>query len=95
VVELQCGNAVELIPALEPEVDLVLIDLWKDLYVPCLERIVPKLAAGAILVADNMLQPRDDARAYRRAVRALPGVNSVLLPIGSGLEVSRMPGKDH
>ena len=50
-VELRCGNAVELIPELEPEIDFVLIDLWKDLYVPCLERIVPKLAAGAILVA--------------------------------------------
>jgi predicted O-methyltransferase YrrM len=96
-VELRCGNALELIPELEPEIDFVLLDLWKDLYVPCLERIVPKLAGGSIIVADNMLQPRDardHARAYRHAVRALPGVSSVLLPIGSGLEVSRLPGKE-
>ena len=96
-VEFHCGNAVELIPGLDDGIDFVLVDLWKDLYVPCLERIAPKLAPGAIVVADNMLQPREareDARAYRRAVRALPGVSSVLLPIGSGLEVSRMPGKE-
>lgn len=96
-VDFHQGNALELLPKLAAQIDFVLIDLWKDLYVPCLELLVPKLAPGAILVADNMLQPREareDALAYRRAVRRLPGVSSVLLPIGSGLEVSRMPGKD-
>ena len=75
----------------------MLVDLWKDLCVPCLELFAAKLAPGAIVVADNMLQSREarsDALAYRRAVRALPGVSSVLLPIGSRLEVSRMPGAD-
>lgn len=94
-VELRTGDALEIIPTLEPGIDFVLVDLWKDLYVPCLERFLPKLAPGAIVVADNMLQPvqaKADALAYRRAIRATPGMTSVLLSVGSGLEVSRLAG---
>jgi hypothetical protein len=38
-------------------------------------------------------QSRPDALAYRRAIRAKPGMSSVLLPMGSGLEVSRLAGR--
>ncbi|MFI4933608.1 MAG: O-methyltransferase [Caulobacterales bacterium] len=92
-VDFRCGSALDLIPTLPGPFDFVLLDLWKDLYVPCLELFFPKLAPGAIVVADNMLQPaaaREEALAYRRAVRAKPGVASVLLPIGSGIEISRL-----
>lgn len=94
-VEHRTGDAVALLAELEGPIDFVLLDIWKDLYVPCLEQFFPKLAPGAIVVADNMLQPvqaRADALAYRRAVRAKPGISSVLLPTGSGLEVSRLAG---
>ena len=40
--------------------DFVLVDLWKDLYVPCLEAFHPKLNKGAIVVADNMMFPAND-----------------------------------
>jgi len=94
-VELRTGDALEIIPTLEDGIDFVLLDLWKHLYVPCLEAFLPKLAPGAIVIADNMLQPvqaKEDALAYRRAVRAAPGMSSVLLSVGSGLEVSRLAG---
>jgi predicted O-methyltransferase YrrM len=94
-VELRTGNALETIPTLADGIDFVLVDLWKNMYVPCLELFYPKLKPGAVLVADNMLRPkqaRADALAYRRAVRAKPGISSVLLPMGSGLEVSRLLG---
>jgi predicted O-methyltransferase YrrM len=93
VVEFQCGDARDLIPELAGGVDFVLLDLWKDLYVPCLELFFGKLAPGAVVAADNMLRPveaRPDALAYRRAVRAKPGVSSVLLKIGQGIELSRL-----
>jgi predicted O-methyltransferase YrrM len=94
-VELKTGNALEIIPTLADGIDFVLVDLWKDMYVRCLELFFPKLKPGAVIVADNMLRPkqaRQDALAYRRAVRAKPGISSVLLPVGSGLEVSRLVG---
>ncbi|HEX2561782.1 O-methyltransferase [Phenylobacterium sp.] len=93
VVEHRSGDALELIPALEEHFDFVLLDCWKDIYAGCLDRFFPKLAKGAIVAADNMLQPvsaRQDALAYRRAVRAKPGVSSVLVPLGSGIELSRL-----
>ena len=72
--------------------DFALIDLWKDLYVPVFELLYPKLAPGAIVVADNMLFPDNvlvHAQAYRARVRAAPEMSSVLLAVGNGLEVSR------
>nr|WP_245497559.1 DUF1442 domain-containing protein [Rhizobium ruizarguesonis] len=89
-VEFKVGDAVQMIGELSQGIDFVLVDLWKDLYVPCLEAFYPKLNPGAIIVADNMLRPGgDDLKRYGEAVRAKPGISSVLLPVGSGLEVSR------
>jgi predicted O-methyltransferase YrrM len=89
VVDFLVGDAVDLIRSLEVRVDFVLVDLWKDLYLPCLEAFFPKLNPGAIVVADNMRPNNEVIRRYGRAVRALPGFTSVHLPVGSGLEVSR------
>jgi predicted O-methyltransferase YrrM len=85
------GDALALIETLPHGIDLVLLDLWKDMYVPCLDAFFAKLNPGAIIVADNMLRPGGEAvQAYGRAVRAKPGMTSVLLPVGSGIEISRL-----
>ena len=90
-IQFKVGDALNLINALQDKFDFVLLDLWKDLYVPCLEAVFPRLNEGAIIVADNILRPGgEDVARYVRAVRAKPGIRSVLLPIGSGLEVSRL-----
>jgi predicted O-methyltransferase YrrM len=89
-VDFKVGDAVEMIGQLPHGIDFVLVDLWKDLYVPCLEAFYPKLNPGAIIVADNMIRPGgDEVKRYGEAVRAKPKIDSVLLPVGSGLEVSR------
>ena len=89
-VDFHVGDALEIIPTLTAGIDFVLLDLWKDLSVPCLEALYPRLSAGAILVAENVLRPGStEAARYRAAVAALPGMTSVLLPVGHGVEVSR------
>jgi predicted O-methyltransferase YrrM len=96
-VEFRLGDALETIAALPGPFDFVLLDLWKDLYVPCFDLFAGKLAPGAFVVADNILQPesaRPSTEAYRRHVRARPHFESVLLPIGTGIEISRYaPGE--
>ncbi len=83
----------QMISELTDGIDFVLVDLWKDLYLPCLEAFYPKLNPGAIVVADNMLRPGDEnVRQYGAAIRAKPGITSVLLPVGGGIEVSRFGG---
>jgi predicted O-methyltransferase YrrM len=95
VVDFHAGDALEILRTLKGPFDLVLLDIWKDVYVPALDLFYPNLAPGAVIVADNMLMPavdRTNALTYRRAVRAKPRISSVLLPIGQGLEISRLQG---
>ena len=90
VIDFRVGDAVSMIAEIKGGFDFVFVDLWKDLYVACLEAFYPKLNPGAIIVADNIIMPGNaEVMAYVRAIRAKPGITSVLLPVGSGLEVSR------
>jgi len=94
-IDFRIGDAVQMIRELSGKVDFVFVDLWKDLYVPCLEAFYPYLNEGAIVVADNMIRPgTEDVKRYGRAIRALPGMSSVLLPVGTGIEVSRFEGTE-
>ncbi|MDE3109946.1 MAG: class I SAM-dependent methyltransferase [Acidobacteriota bacterium] len=91
-VDYRLGDARESIRELAGPFDFVLLDLWKELYIPCFELFYPKLNPGAIVVADNMIYPeltRAESSQYRAHVRTKPHIDSVLLPVGGGLEVSR------
>lgn len=90
-VEWMLGDALEILTGLEGPLDFVLLDIWKELYIPCLDRLAPKMAVGGIIAADNILLPeivRPDAVAYQAAVRTKPGLQSTLLQIGQGIELS-------
>ena len=90
-VEWRLGDAVALLEQEKGPVNFVLLDLWKDLYIPCLDRLYPILAPNGLIVADNMLYPefnRPEATAYRAAVRARAGMQAVLLPIGQGIDLA-------
>ena len=90
-IDFKVGDALNLIRNIESNYDFVLLDLWKDLYVPCLKLLFPKLNDGAIVVADNMIfPPNTEVKEYASLIRGMTGVSSVLLPVGSGIEVSRI-----
>lgn len=91
-VEFHVGDALETLKRLPGPFDFVLVDLWKDLYSPCFELFHPKLAPGALVAADNMLYPptaRRDATAYQKLVRDKSDMDTLLLEIGNGIELSR------
>ena len=91
-VEFHQGDCLETLKTLPGPFDFVLLDVWKDLYLPCLELVHPKLAPGGIIAADNMLLPevvRPQAELYRRRVREVGDMDSVLLEVGNGVEISR------
>jgi predicted O-methyltransferase YrrM len=90
-VEWRLGDAVALLADQPGPIDFVLLDLWKDLYIPCLEVFHPKLAPNGLIVADNMLYPefnRPEATAYRAAVRAKTDMEAVLLAVGQGIDLA-------
>ncbi len=90
-VEFRCGDALEIVAADDGEWGLVLLDIWKDLYLPCFEAVYPHLAEEGVIVSDNMIYPegaRDAVRKLREAINAKGDLQTVLLPMGSGIELT-------
>lgn len=90
-VEFRTGDAVELIQADEGPFDFALLDIWKELYVPCFHALYPKLSDEGLVAADNMYFPAGvltSTRAYRDLVKSKPDLQTTLLPIGSGIELT-------
>jgi predicted O-methyltransferase YrrM len=90
-VDFRCGDAVAMIEADDGPFDFILLDIWKELYLPCFNAFYQKLSDEAIIAADNMIFPemaRADVRKYRAAIRAKTDLQTTLLPIGSGIELT-------
>jgi predicted O-methyltransferase YrrM len=90
-VDFRLGDALQLIENSEENYDFVLLDIWKRYYLPSFELFYPKLNKGAWVIADNMLYPpefKPEATAYRNRIRETNSFDSVLLPLGSGIETS-------
>ncbi|MFX0557807.1 O-methyltransferase [Maribacter sp. CXY002] len=95
-VEFRVGDALESIKKAKETFDFVLVDIWKELYVPCLNAFYAKLNKGAWVLGDNMLFPphhHKEAKEYQDHIRNNTNFTSILLPIGSGIEVSQFNPK--
>ena len=83
------GDALTTLADLDSEVQFVLLDGWKELYLPVLKLLEPRLSAGALIVADNTSMA--DTQPYLDHVRA-PGNDyvSVNFPVreGDSMEIS-------
>ncbi|MDB2672677.1 class I SAM-dependent methyltransferase [Flavobacteriaceae bacterium] len=91
-VDFRVGDALNLIEKAEEHFDFVLVDIWKDLYLPCFELFYPKLNDKAWVLADNMIFPpqsNEVTQLYQNRIRQTENFSSVLLPIGSGIELSQ------
>jgi predicted O-methyltransferase YrrM len=87
--EIRQGDALETLKDLSGPVDLVLLDGWKDLYLPMLELIKPALRPGAVVLADNIFTFRKALRPYVEYMQCgTNGFTSTTLPIGEGFEYS-------
>jgi predicted O-methyltransferase YrrM len=61
------GDALETLKTLEGPVGFVLLDGWKELYIPVLKLLEPRLNPGTLIVADNTNMP--DLQPYLDYVR--------------------------
>jgi predicted O-methyltransferase YrrM len=97
------GNALDLIPKLEENFDLVFIDADKENYCSYFELALPKMNPGGLILADNVLwsgkvieelDTKDEETkgllAYNEMANQDTRVESVLLPIRDGVMVSRV-----
>jgi len=91
VVTVLEGDAMETLPAHlddgDGSVGFVLLDGWKDLYLPLLRLLEPRLAPGTLVVADDAdMKAVQPYLAYVRDVEN--GYQSVLFPVEDGMEIS-------
>lgn len=97
------GNALDIIPELSEDFDLVFIDADKSNYPNYLELLLPKLKSGAVILSDNVLwsgkvidkvkEDDIDTKAllrYNKMLNEDTRLETVLLPIRDGLTVSRV-----
>lgn len=68
-VKVVVGDALRVIPLLPGRFDFVLIDAEKEDYLDYLRQLEPKLARGAVIVADNTGVFRKDVKPYLDYVR--------------------------
>jgi len=83
------GDALTTLAAVDGPIGFVLLDGWKELYLPVTELLEPKLSPGALIVADNTSM--DDTRPYLDHVRdPAKGYVSVNFPVreGNSMEIS-------
>ncbi|WP_191305861.1 O-methyltransferase [Lentzea cavernae] len=81
------GDARRTLADLEGPIGLVLLDGWKELCLPVLRDLEPRLASGAIVVADDIDQ--DSMAGYLDYVRdPANGYVSVAFPVEDGMEIS-------
>jgi len=90
-VTVLAGDARETLAAVPGPVGLVLLDGWKDLYRPVLKLLEPKLAPGALVVADDTSFP--SVAGYLAYVRdPAHGYVTVAFPVEDGMELSAWTG---
>lgn len=86
-VDFRLGDAAVVLPQLA-DLELVLIDCEKEDYIRFFDML--HLAPGGIVIADNILSHH--LTDYVAHVRSIRGIESITLPIGQGLEITRIPG---
>lgn len=84
-VDFRLGDAAQVLPELI-DLEFVLIDCEKDDYVRFFDML--RMHPGGLIVADNILSHQ--LTAYASHVQSRPGAKSITLPIGQGLEITRV-----
>ena len=91
-VTILAGDARQTLADLAGPIGLVLLDGWKDLCLPVLRLLEPKLAPGALVAADDIDHP--GMAGYLDYVRdPANGYVSVAFPVEDGMEISSWTGR--
>ncbi len=100
LIELHIGNALEIIPNLTEQPDLVFIDADKENYLNYYKLVIDKIPAGGVIIADNVLwsgkvieensdEETEAIKEFNEFVHNDSRVENVLFPIRDGLMVVR------
>ena len=86
------GDALETLADLPGPIEVVLLDGWKNLCLPVLRLLEPKLAPGALVAADD--NSHASMAAYLEYIRdPANGYVTVSFPVEDGVEISSWTGR--
>lgn len=101
-IDFRIGNALEIIPGLEEELDIVFIDADKSNYIRYFDLVIDKVRSGGFIIADNVLWSGKVLEAYdkrdrdtqiivdyNKKIQEDERVENVLIPVRDGLMVAR------
>lgn len=101
-IQLHIGSAVNILPTLKEEFDLVFIDADKENYSTYYDLVFPKVKHGGFIIADNVLWSgkvlnspmKMDVETkslyeYSQKIQSDSQVENVLLPLRDGLMIAR------
>ena len=106
VIDFRLGNALDIIPTIDIDLDLVFIDADKENYSNYYDLVIDKVNPGKYIIADNVLWSGKVLEKYRKKldkdteailsfnkkVHEDPRVENVLFPIRDGLMILRKNG---
>ena len=93
VVDIRLGDAQETLQQTPEPIDLVLMDGWKELYLPLVKLLAPRLRPRAVVLGDNIFTFRKGLRPYVEYVQAPRSrYRSTTLRLADGFEYSVFVG---
>ena len=89
VVRLVHGDAFAEIPKLPGTFDLVFLDAWKPDYKKFFDMVYPRLNAGGVFVAHNVVNKKSEMEPFLRTILTHPSLyTTIVSPSGEGMSVS-------
>ncbi len=88
IIRIVHGDALKEIPKLKGEFDFLFLDAIKEDYIDYFKLAYPKLTKNAVIAADNAIMFEKYMKDYLGYVRNHKNLVSILVPIGSGEELS-------
>lgn len=94
-VDVRLGDALATLSEIPEPVDMVLLDGWKDLYLPLIRMLRPRLRPGAVVLGDNIFTFRKSLQPYVDYVQSGEnGFSSTTLHLSDGFEYSVYHGAE-
>jgi caffeoyl-CoA O-methyltransferase len=89
VVRVVHGDAFKEIPKLTGTFDLVFLDAWKPDYKKFFDMVYPRLNAGGVFLAHNVVNKKNEMAPFLDTIQSHPGLfTSIVSPGSEGMSVS-------
>ena len=88
-VDILEGDAMNTLSTGNETIDLLLLDGWKEIYLPLVKMLTPKFRAGTVVIADKIFTFKTTLRPYVEHMQnRANGFDSVTLPLSHGMKYS-------